>query len=490
MKKILLLVVFSFLFCNLLSGVDIGKSLEGDANTFWSADHKKFITDNGKSKELKWQPLQKTLLYEFDKNKEKLFFMEQQISKASFKFTKKHLQGMFITFAVDNNQDRDKYLKDMEALKGKLKSLDKFSAPQLKQRVSGGIYKYSYILNSCKYTICLKWRYLNSSKTLFKAEPAKLSIFYRGKFVPSSTEEPASDNTADNEEKNEEDKAEGNSPEEKQIVDNKVEKVSADDVFLKVPMIVENNPKSSLSTCVSRVVQYYTEKSKGKIAGAEDEELEDQNKPKIYEYNFISELDMVHAIRKLINSRLYSVRKLIEPECYKDFTKFKALISAYNGYTQDKVTGQIYKIIRSRRELKHTNLMLMRIYYRKGSTLRNYIYIKNIMEIILRMNDLEALKKVQLRRKSTINKFKKEICDEIASGNPVVWDVVGGLIPEKNAPPVKGEYVRLIIGYNENTNQVIYSDSMGKGHEHKKMSWEDAWIITYRALTVKRRGLR
>jgi hypothetical protein len=38
--------------------------------------------------------------------------------------------------------------------------------------------------------------------------------------------------------------------------------------------------------------------------------------------------------------------------------------------------------------------------------------------------------------------------------------------------------MRLIIGYNTAKNEIIYSDSWGPGHEQKRMSLEDAWVIT------------
>jgi hypothetical protein len=38
--------------------------------------------------------------------------------------------------------------------------------------------------------------------------------------------------------------------------------------------------------------------------------------------------------------------------------------------------------------------------------------------------------------------------------------------------------MRLIIGYNTKTQEVLYTDSWGAGHELKRMAAADAWTIT------------
>ena len=38
--------------------------------------------------------------------------------------------------------------------------------------------------------------------------------------------------------------------------------------------------------------------------------------------------------------------------------------------------------------------------------------------------------------------------------------------------------MRIIIGYNKTTDEVLYSDSWGNGHEEKRMQLDDAWTIT------------
>jgi len=66
----------------------------------------------------------------------------------------------------------------------------------------------------------------------------------------------------------------------------------------------------------------------------------------------------------------------------------------------------------------------------------------------------------------------------------VLWVVFLGVVKENPKPVSSGGRVRLIVGYNPKTNEIIYSDNWGKGHELKKMSWEKAWAITLTALAV------
>jgi hypothetical protein len=44
--------------------------------------------------------------------------------------------------------------------------------------------------------------------------------------------------------------------------------------------------------------------------------------------------------------------------------------------------------------------------------------------------------------------------------------------------------MRLIIGYNPNKKEILYSDSWGYGHELKRMPLDDAYTITTGLYTV------
>ena len=45
--------------------------------------------------------------------------------------------------------------------------------------------------------------------------------------------------------------------------------------------------------------------------------------------------------------------------------------------------------------------------------------------------------------------------------------------------------MRLIIGYNRTTSEVIYTDTWGAGHEFKRMDLKDAMSVTTALYTIE-----
>ncbi|MFT5634310.1 MAG: hypothetical protein ACI9SQ_002042 [Rubritalea sp.] len=76
--------------------------------------------------------------------------------------------------------------------------------------------------------------------------------------------------------------------------------------------------------------------------------------------------------------------------------------------------------------------------------------------------------------------FDKFIQKNIDDGIPLLWSMTLGLKPEipKINPQSNGGHMRMIIGYNENDNKIIFSDSWGAGHEFKTMDADDAYAVT------------
>lgn len=74
-------------------------------------------------------------------------------------------------------------------------------------------------------------------------------------------------------------------------------------------------------------------------------------------------------------------------------------------------------------------------------------------------------------------KFLKEIRTQIDRGLPLLWSLELGIYPEEPLlnPQTQGGHMRLIIGYNDKEQKIIFSDSWGAGHEAKKMKMPDAY---------------
>jgi len=83
-----------------------------------------------------------------------------------------------------------------------------------------------------------------------------------------------------------------------------------------------------------------------------------------------------------------------------------------------------------------------------------------------------------MMKKSSFSRFKGKIKEYIDQGIPVGWCLQLGLFPEKGMEQANGGHMRLIIGYNEKTKEIIYTDSWGEGHGKKTMDTGEAFCMT------------
>lgn len=83
--------------------------------------------------------------------------------------------------------------------------------------------------------------------------------------------------------------------------------------------------------------------------------------------------------------------------------------------------------------------------------------------------------------------FHKMIRKSIDDGIPLLWSLGVGQFPED--PPLaeqtSGGHMRMIIGYNDKENKIIFSDSWGAGHEFKTMDADDAREATQGLFSMK-----
>lgn len=99
---------------------------------------------------------------------------------------------------------------------------------------------------------------------------------------------------------------------------------------------------------------------------------------------------------------------------------------------------------------------------------------------LYRRFDKDILRKVRLAQRVDAEKFHRDVARTIDAGVPVVWSVLVGIVAEPKLPgdgEVSG-HMRMIVGYNAKTREILYSDTWGAGHEEKRMAMDDAWVIT------------
>lgn len=91
--------------------------------------------------------------------------------------------------------------------------------------------------------------------------------------------------------------------------------------------------------------------------------------------------------------------------------------------------------------------------------------------------DGETLKKARASG-AAMEKFRKLVRSFIDEGVPLMWSVQLGMFKEGKLPQAGGGHMRLIIGYNDEKEEILFSDSWGPGHELKRMNDAEAWTIT------------
>lgn len=73
--------------------------------------------------------------------------------------------------------------------------------------------------------------------------------------------------------------------------------------------------------------------------------------------------------------------------------------------------------------------------------------------------------------------FSETVVRSIRAGHPLLWGVVLGVIPEQGVLE-PGGHLRLIVGFNEAEQTILYSDPWGPDCPVKTMDVVDAWAIT------------
>ncbi len=91
--------------------------------------------------------------------------------------------------------------------------------------------------------------------------------------------------------------------------------------------------------------------------------------------------------------------------------------------------------------------------------------------------DTEVLLAARASKPAQLRKWMKPVMKSIDAGLPVLWSVQLAF-PEPGLPQTGGGHMRLIIGYNEQNDTIIYSDSWGAHHARKEMPVSQACAMT------------
>ncbi len=92
-------------------------------------------------------------------------------------------------------------------------------------------------------------------------------------------------------------------------------------------------------------------------------------------------------------------------------------------------------------------------------------------------NDTQVLLAARGNKKY-VKKWFAPVKKSIDAGIPVLWSVELGLFPEQGGQQSSGGHMRLLVGYNEESGVVYFSDSWGAGHEKKAIKMNHAAAMT------------
>ena len=233
------------------------------------------------------------------------------------------------------------------------------------------------------------------------------------------------------------------------------------DVFIdNVPMVDQGQKGYCAAATSERVLRYY---------GVEVDEHEIAQAAGTTADGGTSTLEMKNSVQTI--GRHYKLGTVVT---YGDFEKSTA-------ERCESVAKEVANYNKTAKKLKRREIADDVYITRRGS-----VIVYNPIAADAAM-DPEVLREMKVNgpQKSKFTKFMKDIRQQVEKGIPLFWGVTLGTYQESDIPQSKGGHMRLIIGYNDKTKEVIYSDSWGAGHERKRMPAEWAWTISHCLMYMK-----
>ena len=109
---------------------------------------------------------------------------------------------------------------------------------------------------------------------------------------------------------------------------------------------------------------------------------------------------------------------------------------------------------------------------------------------ILGAMDPAILLEARSAQRQRYDAFRRNVAKCVDEGVPLMWSCLVGLFPEVPDVPARGPFghMRLVIGYNRATDELLYSDSWGGAHAFKRMPMNQAWAMTRGLVALRPRN--
>ena len=228
-----------------------------------------------------------------------------------------------------------------------------------------------------------------------------------------------------------------------------VRKNDSKDVWIaNVPMVDQGQKGYCAAAVVERVLRYY---------GQTIDEHE------------IAQMAGTTAERGTSVDEMIETVKAVGSKCRLGFNSIVSL-----GGNVNELETEVEQYNRAAKAMKERELALSD--YIRG----NMIYVSELRG---------AMKPKVLKRMRTkdarYKKFLAGVKTQVDQGVPVIWGVTLGIFPEPGVMQSIGGHMRLIIGYNNETHEILYTDTWGAGHELKRMPEDWAFTITHDAFFLR-----
>ena len=155
------------------------------------------------------------------------------------------------------------------------------------------------------------------------------------------------------------------------------------------------------------------------------------------------------------------------------------------------LTSRLKIRVRTLDEINVQGVLALIAEYNRAAKLRktNVVIVPqgniNVAKVYGEMNPA-LLREIRGKNRTGISSFERKVKTAVDKGIPVLWSVMLGIVPEEHLNLQRaGGHMRLIIGYNEKSKEIIFSDTWGIGHESKRMPLSDAWTVTTGMATVE-----
>jgi nucleoside-triphosphatase THEP1 len=407
---------------------DIAEFLDKNKNKAWESSSNVFLKENGGWKLYRWNSNRKNSLH-FAENRSlgSLYFQKWQITEADFSFENGKLDSLSLNIynkSCPTNkafaEDKNTFLKFLDELRESLNKFFKTGHERISVELinSGRCYSCTWT-TPFAYAI-LKWSYDGANQDNFIAQYVTLGIYRdRKTFAAAISKKPAVEDL-------------------KSLI-----KSNKDgDCYLEVPMVDQGKRGYCVVACAERVLKYYQmDIDQHILAQAANTS------------NWGTRTEDIEKSMKSIGAKCgFYVKDIVEYSPIVGTRKILNFVKKYNRYAK-------------RADKKEIDIRRVRGYNQLFKQMDEDILIKTKIGY-----DENAFKK-----------FKKKVKDTIDSGMPVLWGVMLGMVKEPQLPQRVGGHMRLITGYNPKKELIIYSDSWGKNHDFKRISWEKAWAMTQMA---------